>query len=86
MEHKKKLNYCKKEYIELIENCGFTQRQKEIFTLRREGLDIYEISIYDEKGEDGKQRFRYLPTSESTVKRELKEIRRLIQEYVYVNF
>ena len=24
MEDKKKLNYCKDEYIELIENCGFT--------------------------------------------------------------
>lgn len=85
MEDKKKLNYCKDEYIELIENCGFTRRELEIFKLRREGLNVEEISVYNEVDINGKPICKYLPTSLRTVERDLKNIHAKIVTHICNN-
>lgn len=41
----KKLDFNKAEYEYFLENCNFTDRQKEIFNLRRRGMSIIEISF-----------------------------------------
>lgn len=41
----KKLDFNKAEYEYFIENCNFTDRQKEILDLRRSGKSIIEISF-----------------------------------------
>lgn len=44
-EKLKKLDFNKAEYEYFLENCNFTDRQKEIFNLRRRGMSIIEISF-----------------------------------------
>lgn len=61
----KNLDFNKKEYEYFIENCNFTDRQLEIFDLRRKGKTIIEISLK-------------LNMSEATVNRELKKIKHKI--------
>lgn len=61
----KNLDFNKKEYEYFIENCNFTDRQLEIFYLRRKGKTIIEISLK-------------LNMSEATVNRELKKIKHKI--------
>lgn len=61
----KNLDFNKKEYEYFIENCNFTERQLEIFDLRRKGKTIIEISLK-------------LNMSEATVNRELKKIKHKI--------
>ena len=61
----KNLDFNKKEYEYFIENCNFTERQLEIFDLRRKGKSIIEISLK-------------LNMSEATVNRELKKIKHKI--------
>ena len=56
------------EYEYFLLNCNFTDRQKEIYELLNRGLNIVEISEFQSSN------FKYLPTSESTVKREKKKI------------
>ena len=68
-----KLDFTKQEYEYFIENCGFTDRQIEIFNLRRRGLSIVEISMYDGK---------YLPTSTRTVDREIRKIKNKILKLI----
>ena len=63
------LDFNKAEYDYFIENCGFTDRQIEILNLRRRGLSIIQISMYE--GE-------HLPTSTRTVDREIQKIKRKI--------
>lgn len=41
----KRLDFNKTEYEYFIENCNFTERQLEIFELRRKGKSIIEISF-----------------------------------------
>lgn len=65
----KGLDFNKAEYEYFLENCNFTDRQKEILNLRRRGMSIIEISMYE--GE-------YLPTSPSTVDREIRKIKNKI--------
>lgn len=65
----KGLDFNKAEYEYFLENCNFTDRQKEILDLRRRGMSIIEISMYE--GE-------YLPTSPSTVDREIRKIKNKI--------
>lgn len=61
----KKLDFNKSEYEYFLENCNFTRRQLQLLNLRRQGYSIIEISLR-------------VHLSESTVKRELKEIKRKI--------
>lgn len=61
----KNLDFNKKEYEYFIENCNFTDRQKDVFDLRRKGKSIIEISFK-------------LNMSEATVNRELKKIKHKI--------
>lgn len=75
-EKLKKLDYNKIEYEYFLEYCGFTDRQKEIFALKRRGFSEIQISMYENKD------FLYLPTSISTVKREMKNIRIKILENI----
>lgn len=63
------LDFNKAEYDYFIENCGFTDRQIEILNLRRRGLSIIEISMYEGK---------HLPTSTRTVDREIRKIKNKI--------
>lgn len=63
------LDFTKQEYDYFIENCGFTDRQIEILNLRRRGLSIIQISMYE--GEN-------LPTSTRTVDREIRKIKNKI--------
>jgi DNA-binding NarL/FixJ family response regulator len=70
LENLKELN--KKEYEHLVEICNFTDRQKEIFSLKNRGFTTIQISMYEHKD------YKYLPTSESTVKREWKRIKNKI--------
>lgn len=72
----KRLDYNKAEYEFLLENCGFTDRQKEIFALKRRGFSEIQISMYEDKN------FHYLPASTSTVKREIRRIRNKILEVI----
>lgn len=69
----KKLDFTKNEYEFFLENCGFTDRQKEILNLRRRGFSIVQISMHE--GE-------YLPVSTRNVDRELKEIKRKIYKLI----
>ena len=41
----KRLDFNKNEYEYFIENCNFTDRQKEILDLRRKGKSIIEITL-----------------------------------------
>lgn len=68
-----KLDFTKHEYDYFIENCGFTDRQIEILNLRRRGLSIVEISMYDGK---------HLPTSTRTVDREIRKIKNKILKLI----
>lgn len=61
----KKLDFNKAEYEYFIENCNFTDRQKEILDLRRKGTSIIEITFITN-------------LSESTINREIKTIKRKI--------
>ncbi len=65
----KRLDFNKNEYEYFIENCNFTDRQKEILDLRRKGKSIVAISIET-----------YL--SERTINREIKEIKRKILKLI----
>ena len=58
----KNLDFSKSEYEYFIENCNFTDRQKDILDLRRKGKTYVEISMK-------------LFISEATVKREIKRIK-----------
>lgn len=64
-----KLDFTKSEYEYLLENCNFTDRQKEILKLRIKGMSIIQISLYE--GE-------YLPVSTRTVDREIRKIKNKI--------
>ena len=68
-EELKRLDFNKSEYEYFLKNCNFTDRQKEILNLRRRGMSIVEISMYE--GE-------YLPTSTRTVDREIRKIKNKI--------
>jgi len=61
----KKLDFNKSEYEYFLENCNFTDRQKEILDLRRSGKSIIEITFITN-------------LSESTINREIKAIKRKI--------
>lgn len=65
----KELNFTKSEYEYFLENCNFTDRQKEILKLRIKGMSIVQISMYE--GE-------YLPVSTRTVDREIRKIKNKI--------
>lgn len=65
----KKLDFNKAEYEYFMENCNFTDRQKQILDLRRKGLSIISISMR-------------LYLSERTVSREIKRIKRKILKVV----
>lgn len=64
-EELKRLDFNKKEYEYFIENCNFTDRQKEILDLRRSGKSIVEISLK-------------IPVSTRTVDREIRKIKNKI--------
>lgn len=68
-EELKGLDFSKSEYEYFLENCNFTERQKEILKLRRKGMSIVEISLYE--GD-------YLPVSTRTVDREIRKIKNKI--------
>lgn len=72
-ENLKNLDFNKSEYDYFIENCGFTDRQIEILNLRRRGLSIIQISMYEGK---------HLPTSTSTVDREIQKIKKKILKVI----
>ena len=57
-EELKKLDFNKHEYEYILENCNFTDRQRQIFELRRNGKSIVEISFI-------------IPASTRTVDREI---------------
>ncbi len=61
----KNLDFNKAEYEYFVENCNFTDRELEVFNLRRKGKTYIEISLA-------------LHISDSTVKRDLKKIKRKI--------
>lgn len=64
-EELKKLDFNKTEYEYFLNNCNFTDRQKEILELRRKGMSIVAISMTT-----------YL--SERTINREIKKIKNKI--------
>lgn len=64
-EELKRLDFNKSEYEHFIECCNFTERQQEIFNMRRKGKSIVEISMT-------------LYTSERTINREIKKIKNKI--------
>ena len=64
-EELKRLDFNKKEYEYFIENCNFTDRQKEILDLRRKGKSIVEISLK-------------IQVSTRTVDREIRKIKNKI--------
>ena len=68
-EELKKLDFNKSEYEYFIENCNFTDREKEILDLRRKGKSIIEITFITN-------------LSEATVYRELKRIKRKIYKVI----
>jgi DNA-binding NarL/FixJ family response regulator len=65
----KKLDFNKSEYEYFIENCNFTDRQKEILDLRRKGKSIIEISFITNY-------------SERTINREIKTIKHKIYKII----
>lgn len=65
----KKLDFNKSEYEYFIENCNFTDRQKQILDLRRKGKSIIAISLE-------------LYLSERTVNREIKRIKNKIYKLI----
>lgn len=65
----KKLDFNKFEYDYFIENCNFSDRQKEILNLRRKGKSITAISLE-------------LYLSERTVNREIKRIKHKIYKVI----
>lgn len=65
----KNLDFSKSEYEYFIENCNFTDRQKDILDLRRKGKTYVEISMK-------------LFISEATVKREIKRIKHKILKLI----
>lgn len=65
----KKLDFNKKEYDYFIENCNFTDRQKEILDLRRKGKSIVEISFL-------------VHLSERTINIEIKRIKHKIYKVI----
>ena len=65
----KKLDFNKAEYEYFIENCNFTERQKEIIDLRRKGKSIIEISLE-------------INISERTINREIKTIKHKIYKII----
>ena len=65
----KSLDFNKAEYEYFIENCNFTERQKDILDLRRRGLSIVAISLR-------------LYLSERTVNREIKKIKSKILKVI----
>lgn len=69
----KGLDFNKFEYEYFLENCNFTDRQKEILSLRRRGFSIIEISMYEGK---------HLPVSTKTVDREIKKIKTKILKLI----
>lgn len=68
-----KLDFTKAEYEYFLENCNFTDRQKEILKLRMKGMSIVQISMYE--GE-------YLPVSTRTVDREIRKIKNKIMRVI----
>jgi len=64
-EEAKKFDFNKNEYDYFIENCNFTDRQKNILDMRRKGCSIVQISLD-------------LYLSERTINREIKSIKRKI--------
>ena len=68
-EELKRLDFNKSEYEYFIENCGFTDRQKEILNLRRRGKSIIEISFE-------------IHLSERTINREIKRIKSKILKLI----
>lgn len=65
----KKLDFNKSEYEFFMQNCNFTERQKEILDLRRKGFSILSISCK-------------IFTSERTVNREIKKIKNKILKVI----
>jgi DNA-binding NarL/FixJ family response regulator len=65
----KNLDFNKSEYEYFLENCNFTDRQLEIFNLRRKGLTYIQMSFE-------------LHLSESTLKREVKRIKNKILKII----
>lgn len=65
----KSLDFNKAEYEYFIENCNFTDRQKQILDLRRKGSSIVSISLK-------------LFLSERTVNREIKQIKNKILKVI----
>ena len=65
----KKLDFNKNEYDYFIENCNFTDRQKEILDLRRKGKSIIEISFL-------------VHLSERTINIEIKRIKHKIYKVI----
>lgn len=61
----KNLDFNKREYEYFLENCNFTERQLKIFELRRKGKTYTQMSFI-------------LYLSESTLKREVKKIKKKI--------
>lgn len=68
-ENLKRLDFNRFEYEYFIENCNFTDRQKEILDLRRKGNSIIEITFKTH-------------LSESTIFRELKRIKKKIYKFI----
>lgn len=68
-EELKRLDFNKTEYEFFIENCNFTDRQKQILDLRRKGKSIIEITFISH-------------LSERTVYRELKKIKHKIYKII----
>ena len=68
-EELKKLDFNKSEYDYILENCNFTDRQKQIFELRRSGKSIIEISFI-------------IPASTRTVDREIRKIKNKILKLI----
>lgn len=68
-EELKKLDFNKQEYEYILENCNFTDRQKQIFELRRKGKSIIEISFI-------------IPASTRTVDREIRKIKNKILKLI----
>jgi DNA-binding NarL/FixJ family response regulator len=68
-EELKSLDFNKAEYNYFIENCNFTDRQKEILDLRRNGSSIISISLK-------------LYLSERTINREIKKIKNKILKVI----
>lgn len=62
----KNFDFNKAEYEYILENCNFTDRQKEILDLRRKGYSIIQISMYE-----GKE----LPASTRAIDREIRKIK-----------